>query len=195
MANETNTVEQTNEQNVEQIVEQNNEQTNEQAEQNAPALKYTDEDVNRIVAKKIAKEREKAKAEADEAARLAAMTEQERTAAELEKALQEVAELKAAKERAEMTSTARKMLSEQGVNVPENLVGVLVKEDADTTKEAVESFAAMFKNAVDAEVKAKLGGSTPKTGSVKTLTADEILAVPNREERQKLIADNLELFK
>lgn len=181
--------------NNEETANPNTEQGNEQAEQNTPALKYTDEDVNKIVAKKIAKERERAKAEADEAARLAAMTEQERTAAELQKALEEVAELKAAKERAEMTSTARKMLSEQGVNVPENLVGVLVREDAESTKEAVDDFAAMFKNAVDVEVKAKLGGSAPKTGGTKTLTADDILAIPNREERQRLIAENLELFK
>lgn len=185
MAEEITTVETTTEETTAEQVE----------ETKAPELKYTDEDVNKIVAKKIAKERERAKAEADEAARLAAMTEQERTAAELKKALDEVEALRAEKARNEMRTTARKMLSDASVPVSDELLNVLVTNDADTTKAAVENFAAMFRAELDKAVKKTLGGEPPKVGGTKTLTKEDILAVENREERQKLIADNLELFK
>ena len=184
MAEEITTVEQTTE----------NEETA-KAEETKPEYKYTDEDVDKIVSKKIAKERERAKAEADEAARLAKMTEQERTAAELKKALDEVEALKAEKAQNEMRATARKMLSDANISVSDGLLNVLVTTDADSTKQAVDDFAAIFKTEVDKAVKAKLGGEPPKVGGTKSLTKDDILAVENREERQKLIAEHLELFE
>ena len=184
MAEEITTVEQTTE----------NEETA-KAEETKPEYKYTDEDVDKIVSKKIAKERERAKAEADEAARLAKMTEQERTAAELKKALDEVEALRAEKAQNEMRATARKMLSDANISVSDGLLNVLVTKDADSTKKAVDDFAAIFKSEVDKAVKAKLGGEPPKVGGTKSLTKEDILAVENREERQKLIAEHLELFE
>ena len=59
----------------------------------------------------------------------------------------------------------------------------------------MDDFAAIFKTEVDKAVKAKLGGEPPKVGGTKSLTKDDILAVENREERQKLIAEHLELFE
>ncbi len=188
MADEINTVETT--------TEETAQETTAKAEETKPEYKYTDADVDAIVQKKIAKERERAKAEADEAARLAKMTEQERTAAELKKALDEVETLRAEKARNEMRATARKMLSDASVTVPDGLLDVLVTNDADTTKKAVDDFTAIFKAEVDKAVKAKLGGEPPRVGgSTKTLTKEDILAVENREERQKLIAEHLELFE
>ena len=185
MSEEITTVEQTTE----------NEETA-KAEETKPEYKYTDEDVDKIVSKKIAKERERAKAEADEAARLAKMTEQERTAAELKKALDEVEALRAEKARNEMRATARKMLSDASISVSDGILNVLVTDDADSTKKAVEDFAATFKSELDKAVKAKLGGEPPKVGgSSKTLTKEDILAVENREERQRLIAEHLDLFE
>ena len=165
------------------------------AEDTKPEYKYTDEDVDKIVAKKIAKERERAKAEADEAARLAKMTEQERTAAELKKALDEVEALRAEKARNEMRATARQMLSDASISVSDGLLDVLVTDDADSTKQNVDDFAGLFKTELEKAVKAKLGGEPPRVGGTKTLTKDDILAVENREERQKLIAEHLELFE
>ena len=187
MAEEITTVEQTNE---------NTAAVEETAKaEETKQYKYTDEDVDKIVSKKIAKERERAKAEADEAARLAKMTEQERTAAELKKALDEVEALRAEKAQNEMRATARKMLSDANISVSDGLLNVLVTTDADSTKKAVDDFAAIFKAEVDKAVKAKLGGEPPKVGGTKSLTKEDILAVENREERQKLIAEHLELFE
>ena len=87
------------------------------------------------------------------------------------------------------------MLSDANISVSDGLLNVLVTTDADSTKQAVDDFAAIFKAEVDKAVKAKLGGEPPKVGGTKSLTKEDILAVENREERQKLIAEHLELFE
>ena len=69
------------------------------------------------------------------------MTEQERTAAELKKALDEVEALRAEKAQNEMRATARKMLSDANISVSDGLLNVLVTKDADSTKQAVDDLA------------------------------------------------------
>lgn len=72
----------------------------------------------------------------------------------------------------------------------------LVTDDADKTKESVESFAKAFKEAVQEGVKEALRGNPPKasTGGTTTVTREQILAVKDRTERQRLIAENPQLF-
>ena len=72
----------------------------------------------------------------------------------------------------------------------------LVSDDAEKTKESVEGFAKAFKEAVNAAVKEALRGNPPKAGTdgAKPITRDEIMAVKDRAERQKLIAENPQLF-
>ena len=74
----------------------------------------------------------------------------------------------------------------------------LVAEDADGTKKAVEAFATMYKEAVKNAVKEALKGNPPKAGNggnKPTMTKEQILAVKNPSERQKLIAENITLFQ
>ena len=61
-----------------------------------------------------------------------------------------------------MTKTARSILSDKGIQVEDNLLSNLITEDAETTKENVESFADLFTAAVDKAVTEKLKGKTPK---------------------------------
>ena len=181
------------------------EQTDAQADQgeqvdDRKVAKYSDDDVDRMFNEKFAKwsakAEKKAEAKAAEAARLAEMTAQERAEAERDALRAELDELKRANTAAEMAKTARQMLSEQGINAPDALVTTLVTDDADSTKQNVDAFAETFKNAVDEEVKKRLGGQTPKvgTGKNKALTREEILAVKDKAERQRLIAENIDEF-
>lgn len=68
---------------------------------------------------------------------------------------------------------------------------------AEDTKTAVEAFAKMYKAAVQAAVKDALKGNPPKAGSggKGNMTKDQILAITNPAERQRLIAENMELFQ
>ena len=112
---------------------------------------------------------------------------------ELEK---ELAELKRQNAITAMRSEARKMLDEKGINLPDDLIQNIVAEDADTTKTNVEAFAKAYKEAVQAAVKEALKGNTPQSSrsDAKGITKEQILAVKDRAERQKLMAENPELF-
>ena len=114
-------------------------------------------------------------------------------AAQLEK---ELAELKRQNAITAMRSEARKMLDEQGINLPDDLIQNIVVEDADTTKTNVEAFAKAYKEAVQAGVKEALKGNTPQASrsDTKGITKEQILAVKDRGERQKLMAEHPELF-
>lgn len=160
-----------------------------------PEAKYTDEDIDRIFAKKFAEMEKKKKKEIDEATRLAKMTEAEKQAHKTEQLEAELKELKAANAKAEMSKVARGMFSEKGISASDAIISMLVKDDADSTKEAVESYIEIFNAEVAKAVKDRMKGETPKKGSSgSTMTREEILSVKNRSERQKLINEHKELF-
>ena len=131
-----------------------------------------------------------------EAEKLAQMTSEEKAEYRAKKAEQELADLKKQIALGDMAKTARKMLSEENIAVPDEIIMNLVSDDAEKTKSAVESFAKVFKDAVQAAVKESLKGNPPKasTGGTTTVTREQILAVKDRTERQRLIAENPQLF-
>lgn len=132
-----------------------------------------------------------------EAEKLAKMTKEEKTEYEMNKLKKQLADLQKQSNRSDMAKTARKMLQDEEINLPDELLGHLITDDADGTKKAVESFVKLFKEAVLAEVKQTLKGKTPRTssGGKGTMTKEQILAIKNPSERQRLIAENLELFQ
>lgn len=131
-----------------------------------------------------------------EAEKLAQMTSEEKEKYRADKAEKELADLKRQIALGDMAKTARKMLSEENITVPDEIIMNLVSDDAEKTKSAVESFANVFKDAVQSAVKEALKGNPPKAGNGAgtALTKDQIMAVKNREERRKLIAENPQLF-
>ena len=131
-----------------------------------------------------------------EAEKLAQMTSEEKAEYRAKKAEQELADLRKQIALGDMAKTARKMLSEENISVPDEIIMNLVSDDAEKTKSAVESFAKVFKDAVQAAVKESLKGNPPKasTGGTTTVTREQILAVKDRAERQRLIAENPQLF-
>ena len=89
-------------------------------------------------------------------------------------------------------------IADEFPDAPVELVMNLVAEDADGTKAAVEAFATMYKEAVQNAVKDALKGKPPKAcngGDKPSMTKEQILAVKNPSERQKLIAENITLFQ
>ena len=131
-----------------------------------------------------------------EAEKLAQVTSEEKAEYRAKKAEQELADLKKQIALGDMAKTARKMLSEENITVPDEIIMNLVCDDAEKTKSAVESFAKVFKDTVQAAVKESLKGNPPKasTGGTTTVTREQILAVKDRTERQRLIAENPQLF-
>lgn len=157
--------------------------------------KYTDADMDEIVKKRVAREEKKAKAKVDEAKRLAEMDAQQKAEYERDQLQKEVESLRAEKTRNEMTKTARQMLTNDGVNVPDEIIASLVAEDAETTEGNVKAFSKAFLTAVNSAVKDTLKGTAPKTGGSPQITKKEIMEIKDRRERQKLIQDNMNLFR
>ena len=158
--------------------------------------KYSDAEVDEIINKKFAKWQKEQERKISEAEKLAGMNAQEKAEHERDTLQKELDELKRANSIAEMEKTARTMLHDDGVNVPDEVVSSLIADDADNTKAKVEAFSKAFKEAVQTAVKDALKGKAPATGKGgSTLTKADILKIANRAERQKAIAEHIDLFQ
>lgn len=157
--------------------------------------KYTDDEVNEIINKKFEKWTKQKEKEMNEAKKLADMTAQEKVEYERNQLKKELEELRNANTISEMSKTARGILKERNIDISDELLSMLVTKEADTTKKNVEGFAEMFDKAVEKAVNEKLKGNPPKKGpGNKTLTKEDILNIKDRTERQRKIAENIELF-
>lgn len=159
-----------------------------------------DRRVDKAVQTAVANVEEKWRALTDdklsEAEKLAKMTKDERAAYKTKKLEEELASLKHEKEVAELAAQARKNLADEEINVPDKLLFNLIGADAAETKTNVEDFSKMYKDAVQAGIKAALKGQEPKGGGGGTpLTKEEIFKIADPIERQRKIAENIDLFK
>lgn len=136
-------------------------------------------------------ELEKAK---NEAAKLADMTAQEKAEHERDELKKELEQLKAKDTLNEMSKTARGMLVEADINISDELLGVLVTIEAETTKSNVENFVTLFNEAVDKAITERLKAKPPKRGGVAGLTKQDILNIKDPVERINQIQKNKELF-
>lgn len=195
---QTNTGSQQQTQQQTQSTDPKNTQTTQSTQTSANSeKKYTDDEVNALIDKKFAEWQKKKDAEISEAEKLAKMNEQQKAqyqSEQLQKRLDSLLEKDALNE---MTKTARKMLSESGVSVDDELLSVMVSTDAEATKKAVDSFAASFKKAVEKAVTEKVKGTTPKGGKSggTKMTKDQIMQIRDAKERQNAIRENIELFQ
>lgn len=173
---------------------QNETENNNSENEKQNEKKYTDDEVNEIINKKFEKWTKQKEKEMDEAKKLADMTAQEKVEYERNQLKKELEELRNANTISQMSKTARGILKERNIDISEELLSMLVTKEADTTKKNVEGFADMFDKAVEMAVNEKIKGNPPKKGSDKTLTKEDILNIKDRTERQKKIAENIDLF-
>lgn len=158
--------------------------------------KYSDKDVDEILNKKFARWQEKQQKAVDEAKKLAEMNAQQKAEYERDELQKQLDEYKRKDSLAEMTKTARKMLSEEGVGISDDLLAMMVNTDAEQTKAAIDGFVKAFKDAVESAVKERLRGETPRkgTGTTTTMTKEQIMEIKDPELRQKKMLEHRELF-
>ena len=132
-----------------------------------------------------------------EAEKLSQMTAEEKEKYRADKAEKELDNLKKQIALGDMAKTARKMLTDEEINVPDEIIMNLVSDDAEKTKESVEAFAKVFKEAVQSAVKEALKGAPPKTGTggSGSITKEQINAIKDPTERQRMIAENIQLYQ
>ena len=164
--------------------------------QQKDAPKYTDADVNALLNRKFAEWQKKQETQKSEAERLAKMTAEEKSNERFAALEKELNKFKAEKAKSEMASQARSILQDKNVHVADGLISNLIADDAETTKANCEAFIALYESAVENGVKEKLKGKeTPKKGGTSGYTKEDILKIADRSERQRLMQENIHLFK
>ena len=151
--------------------------------------KYTDEEVNEIIKKKLAKwkkDQEKKTKEAEEYSKLNDDEKKDHTINALQEKLDEYEKKE---EFSKMAKEVTKQLSEKDITLTEALVNMLVREDAESTKETVDDFIEEFNKSVAAAVKKALAGKTPGVTVTGTQKEDVNPYAKQRNEREKINHD------
>lgn len=158
---------------------------------------FTQEQVDDIVKDRIKRaEQDKEKA-VKEAEKLAKMTADQKREYEFEKLQRENEQLKQSQNRFELGKVATSILAETGITANDEILDFVVREDAETTSEAVKAFSELVDKISDERMKEKLKGTSPKRqkGAPGALTKEQIMKEPDSKKRQRMIRENSHLFQ
>jgi hypothetical protein len=161
---------------------------------------FTQSEVDELIKKRLAKQEKsfdkRMQEKLDEAEKLRAMNESQKAEYEQEKQRAYIAELEAKINRSGLEREASKMLSEGGIVADDKILGLVVKDTAEATQEAVESFVALVNDLADKKVGEKLKGKTPK--KMEDTSAGEITKEQfnkmGYQSRNELLRNNPELY-
>ncbi|AYG22358.1 hypothetical protein B9J76_11660 [Lacticaseibacillus paracasei] len=145
---------------------------------------YTDEQVNEIVKKRLARAEKEKQAAVDEAAKLAKMNADQKKDYELEKAKKERDELKSQLATYEMGKQARSMFEEAKMTVTEEDLQHVVTPEAESTKANVKWLIAHDQAVAEGVRQELLKGSTPKTHGSKVETPGAAFAKQRNQQSQ-----------
>lgn len=163
----------------------------------SPGKTYTQEELEEIVKQRVAREKKAAEKAVKEAEKLAKMNEEQKKQYELEKLQKELEDYKKKDAFYSLSKEATKMLAEKDIVADDELLSFVVKESAEDTQTAVNTFISLVDKKVQEGVKKALAGNPPKvtTSNGKALTKADIMAEKDPVKRQKLISENMSLFK
>ena len=157
---------------------------------------FTRAEIGKMLSAERSKWEAEQEAKENEAEKLRQMNETQKAEYEQEKQKAYIAELEAKINRSGLEREASKMLSEGGIAVDDKILGLVVKDTAESTQEAVESFVALVNDLADKKVSEKLKGKTPK--KMEDTSAGEITKEQfNRmgyQSRNELLQNNPELY-
>ena len=153
-----------------------------------------DEDVNKIIQSKHASWSKKLESEKSEAARLAQLSEEERQQALIQKEKEEFEAEKAKFRQDQLFVEKGKQLVAEGM--PSEFANRIIGDSAEEILADVKALRAEWDKAIEAKVNERLAGKTKTRvgGTGEALTKADIMKVKDSSERQRLIAQNRELF-
>lgn len=155
---------------------------------------FTQEEVNNIVEKRLNKEKNKWKNEVDQAKRLAEMSAEDRAREQFKIEKAEFERQRAEFERERLLVQTQRELSTK--NIPVEFADMLVKDDAESTKAAIDNFAALYNQSVEKGVSNKMKGRPPKTKQTSSDGLDRAAFMKlSLAEQQKMAKENPERYK
>ncbi|MEY8435091.1 DUF4355 domain-containing protein [Streptococcus hyointestinalis] len=183
-----------------EVVETEREQASTQEQSETAEKTFTQEELDAIIQKEKGKAKRAAekeyKAKLDEAEKLRQMNAEQKAEYEAKKQADYIAELEAKINRSGLEKEASKMLSEGGIVPDEEILGFVVKDDAESTQEAVNSFTALVNDLAGKKVNTLLKGKTPQKVEQTTagvLTKEQFDRM-GYKDRNELIQNNPELY-
>ena len=119
---------------------------------------FTQEEVNKLIEKRLAKEKAKAEKEKAEAEKLAAMNAEEKNRYELEKQKKELEDKIAEYNKKELKQESVNILTEKGYSIQtaKQLAEFLNYKDAESCKASIDTMDKILKSCVESEVNNKL---------------------------------------
>lgn len=145
---------------------------------------YTDEQVNEIVKKRLARAEKEKQAAVDEAAKLAKMNADQKKDYELQKAQKERDELKSQLATYEMGKQARSMFEDAKLSVTEDDLKHVVTPEAESTETNVKWLIAHDQAVAEGVRQELLKGSTPKDHGSKLETPGAAFAKQRNQQSQ-----------
>lgn len=124
---------------------------------------FTQEELDKIIEKRLSRALKKADEERQEAEKLAKMSAEERANAEFEKEKQKFNEERKQYQREKLELQVIKELSNK--NLPTDFGKYLIGENAESCMENIKTFEVEWQQAIEKAVNEKLKGNTPKAGS------------------------------
>ena len=163
---------------------------------------FTQDELNHIVQERVQRAVAKAQKDAEdkikqaqsEGERLAKLTKDERAKEEEAKRLADLEAREKAIAIKELRIETQSLLSDEGL--PIEFLDVVMADTAESVKDNIASIRKVFDEAVEKRVNERLTQDKPRRGATAgAMSKAEIMAVQDANERQKLIAENLELFR
>ena len=192
-----NVMEQVN--NIEEVAtidkESNHEVDNKQekTEQKAEEKTFTQDEVNEIIKDRLARERQKAEKQQEEAKKLAKMNAEEKAKYEHDKLLEELNQLKAEKSKRELQDTARDMSKEK--NIDTDLLAFLDYTDADTCKASIDKLSKVWDKAIEKAIDNRIKTKTvPKMANNNNTITKEQFNKMGYKQKVELYNKNKDLY-
>lgn len=183
-----------------EVVEEVTEKASAQEQTETTEKTFTQAELDAIIQKEKAKAKRSAEkeyqAKIDEAERLRKMNADEKAKYEAEKQAAYIAELEAKINRSGLEKEASKMLLEAGIVAGDEILAFVVKDSAESTQEAVNSFTELVNQLADNKVKEMLKGKTPRKVEQSTAGAitKEQFDRMGYKDRNELLRSNPELY-
>src|SRR5699024_10894265 len=152
-------------------------------------------EMEKIIKERVAREKKATEKAVAEAEKLAKMNAEEKREHERQKLEEELAEYKRKDQFYSLSKEASKMLSEHNIHADDELLSFVVKDDAETTQEAVNTFLTMFNEKVAEGVKQASSGKSPHVHAKnEKVTSVEEFKNMTYPEKVHLKAENPEMY-
>ena len=185
-----------------EVAEQSKESNNAQATQEKAETKtdkaseaktFTQEEVDKIIKERLAREKAKSEKEQEEAKKLAKMNAEEKAKYEHDKLVEELNQLKAEKSRRELQDTARGLLQEK--NIDTDLLEFLDYTDAESCKASIDKLSSAWNKAIEKAVNDRIKTNTvPKMANNNNTITKEQFNKMNYQQKLELYNKNKDLY-